>query len=171
MSETPQEKGIAGVKKIKFDFEFTYSKGGDDDLGDTIVLIEPGYDDLEVHARMTSLVTKGLFGALPSIRALEPKDQSEDTAAKSPDTSNKEGDDMWLMALGMSDKKYIEFVTYVKKLLTNDARYAHIGGEEIGITDMLWEEIGRQGGKQEIDRILSEFAGFFIEAMQEKKAA
>jgi hypothetical protein len=169
MSETPQENGIAGVKKIKFDFEFTYSKGGDDDLGDTIVLIEPGYDDLEAHARMTSLVTKGLFGAMPLIK--DAAQEGAGTGANETfDDSSDQRSAMWLMALGMSDKKYIEFVTYVKKLLTNDARYAHIEGEEIGITDMLWKEIGRQGGKQAIDRILSEFAGFFIEAMQEKKA-
>ncbi len=162
--------GIAGVKKITFDFEFTYPKNGDEDIGDTIVVREPSYENLEVHARMTSLVTKGVFGAMSSAQSA--MGSVED--AQSSDTRNKGNEEqsaMFLMALGMDDKKYIEFIRYVKKLLTNDSRFAYIDGEEIGITDELWLELEKKGGKKAVDKVLSTFVGFFIEAMNQMETA
>lgn len=169
--EQSAEQGVAGVKKVTFDFEFTYPKDGDEDLGDTIVLREPSYEDIKTHAKMTSLVTKGLFGAMPILKEMggDVEEQITEQAQQANDNS-QERSAMFIMALGMSDKKYIEFLLYVKKLLTNNNKYAHIEGEQIGISDLLWKNIEKQGGKAAVDRILAEFTGFFIESMNEKKA-
>lgn len=160
------DEGIAGIKKITFDFSFTYSKGGDEEIGDTIVLKEPSYSELETHARMTSLVTKGLFAAMPHMKDIV---DVEDKAVeiKSAGKKSQDRSALFLMSLGMNDKKYIEFVSYVKNLLTNNSRYAFIDGSEVGIADLTWKEIEKEGGKAAIDRVLSEFTSFFIEAMED----
>lgn len=167
--------GIAGVKKITFDFEFTYPKEGDEELGDTIVVREPSYEDLEVHSRMTSLVTKGIFKVSQITKNSGSIDEgaSDVPSSNSSSKSDEEQNAMFLMALGMDDKKYIEFVRYVKKLLTNDNRFAHIDGEELGVSDELWKTIEKEGGKKAVDKVLSTFVNFFIEAMSqtETKAA
>jgi ABC-type dipeptide/oligopeptide/nickel transport system permease component len=169
MTET---NGIAGIKKIKFDFEFTYAKDGDEDIGDTIVVKEPSFDDLETHARMTSLVTKGLFGAMPVMKGMiDASEEPNNEGAKEAVEDQQQRSAMFIMALGMDDKKYIEFIRFVKNLLTNDNRYAYVDGEQIGISDLLWKNIEEQGGKAAVEQILAEFVGFFIEAMDGKKAA
>lgn len=160
---------IAGIKKVEFDFEFTYSKDGDDDIGNTVVVLEPSFEDLDIHSRMTSLVTKGLFAALPQLEKISSiTENSSDPAEEKPD---QEQDTLMIMALGMEDAKYCEFVKYVKATLTNNSKFAHIDGEGIPITDMLWKEIGSKGGQQAIDRVLSAFIGFFMGATSAKKAA
>lgn len=166
------QEAIAGVKKIEFDFEFTYSKNGDDDIGNTIVVREPSYEDMDVHASMTSHVTKALFAAMPQIEGISAvaADNDDDKSAAQSEQSADQNT-LSLMALGMSASDYGAFLKYVQKKLTNNARFAHIDGEEIPITDLLWRDIGQKGGPAAINKILAAFVTFFIEAMNEKKAA
>lgn len=169
--EQSTEQGVAGVKKIRFDFEFTYPKNGDEDLGDTIVLRAPSFSDAEAHARMTSIVTKGLFSAMPILKEMrntgseQDDDYGDNNIQEVKGKSDQERSAMFIMALGLSDKKYIEFIRYVKKLLTNNSKYAHIDGEEIGISDAVWADIEKVGGTAAIDKILAEFTSFFMEAL------
>lgn len=151
-----------GTKKITFDFEFEYSKGGDLDIGDTIILKAPGYSQAEVQSHMYAAVTKGVIKALP---ALEKLTEGQTAPEESNETASKETETLFLMALGMEDEKYTNFVNYVRKVLTNNTRLAHIEGEEIGISDMLWQEIETKGGPDAVERVLAGFIGFFTARM------
>lgn len=170
MTET---NGIAGIKKIKFDFEFIYQKDGDEELGDTIVIREPTLSDLDVHSYMTAEVTKGLFGAMPVMKSMMPENEIEDASQSDDkgDGAEQERSAMFIMALGMDTEKYTKFQKYVKYLLTNDTRFAHVENEDIAVTDLVWKSIEEHGGMAAIDKILAGFTSFFIEAMDEKKAA
>jgi hypothetical protein len=170
MSETPQQNGIAGVKKIKFDFEFTYSKGGDDDLGDTIVLKSPSFMDLDFNNHMTATVSKAMSG-IPDGGKDDPDDLSQ-KVEPSPEEVREElrSRALSLMSIGLSQKGYNEYVKFLIKKLTNNNKYAHIEDEEIGITDLLWREIEAKGGKKAIQKILSEYTYFFIQDLMKEAA-
>ncbi len=169
MSEQNNE-GIAGIKKIKFDFEFTYAKDGDEDIGDTIVLIAPSFLDLDFNNHMTSTVSKAL-SALD-----DGKPVSEEEKAAAPTFSDEEKEielrkrALNLVSVGLSEKKYNEFVKYLMKKLTNNNKYARIEDEQIGITDLLWQEIETKGGKKAIQKILSEYTHFFIQDLMKAAA-
>lgn len=169
MSEQNNE-GIAGIKKIKFDFEFTYAKDGDEDIGDTIVLIAPSFLDLDFNNHMTSTVSKAL-SALD-----DGKPVSEEEKAAAPTVSDEEKEielrkrALNLVSVGLSEKKYNEFVKYLMKKLTNNNKYARIEDEQIGITDLLWQEIETKGGKKAIQKILSEYTHFFIQDLMKAAA-
>lgn len=162
-------EGVAGVTKIKFDFEFTYSKDGDEDIGDTIVLNAPNFQQSEIHYRMTSFVTKGIFSAMPQLE--KAAGISDDDKSDDKNDSDEEQNYMLIMALGMDDKQFVEFTKYVKQILTNNPDLARIDNEQIGITDLLWQQIAENGGPQAVDRVLSAFIHFFMAALNSPKKA
>lgn len=176
MNDMPQdfdqntEQGVAGVKKIQFDFEFKYPKDGDEDIGDTIVLKAPSFLDLDFNNQMTSLIAKAL-AALPD----DGNSLGEEGASAqklSPEERDKElrKQALSLMSIGLSEKKYNEYVKFLWKKLTNNSKYAHIEDEKIGISDLLWQEIEAKGGKSAIYKILSEYTHFFIQDLMKKDA-
>jgi hypothetical protein len=167
---TEQNNGIAGIRKIKFDFDFKYAKDGDEDLGDTIVLIAPSFLDLDFNNHMTSTVSK----ALTALNDGEPTSDEENATASALSDEEKEVElrkrALNLVSIGLSEKKYNEFVKYLIKKLTNNSKYAHIEDTEIGVTDLLWREIEAKGGKKAIQRILSEYTHFFIQDLMKAAA-
>lgn len=173
MSDQPQET-IAGVKKITFDFDFTYSKDGDEDLGDTIVLKEPGLSALEISAKIESYVSKGLLASMACLGDISADQIKElaDSAGQSGDKNLNDGQSaLMLLAAGLEPKEYAAFILLLKKTLTNDSRFAHIEGEAIGLTDMLWKQIEDNGGKKLVDKIFTEYTDFFMNDLGEKQAA
>lgn len=165
------KNSIAGIKKIKLDFEFTYSKNGDDDIGDTIIVKAPSFEEMDVHAKMTSYVTNALFVAMPKLTGISGLAENTPSENELTDEQDLDRNSLSMMALGMTVGEYCDFLNFVKKTLTNNAKFAHIDGEEIPITDMLWRNIGENGGQAAIDRILGSFVSFFIDAINETKAA
>ncbi len=162
-------ESIAGVKRIEFDFDFTYSKEGDETIGNTIILKAPGYDNYRLHSQLSAVVNKAFVKALPDLEKLGGKEDEEET--KKPANDNSKDNNLFLMSLGMKDDDFAALVDKLKKKLTNNKALAHIENENLPLTDLFWKQVEEQGGMDAVDDVLSNYLGFFMGRIFEKKVA
>lgn len=169
---------MRGTKTLQLPFEFEYSDGGTYVTTNEVTLTAPGIDRFHVHATMHAYVMDALFAMAK--RAVELQGASE--ARKNAEEEEYEGDDQQdkkeiegkeffdQLALGMGIDKFPNFVTYVKKILTNNVHLARVGQGKMPITDETWERIEEAGGMEAVKDIIGTFSSFFVNSPGASKA-
>lgn len=164
---------VKGIKQIDFDFDITYSKGGRFVTTRQITVRAPGLNRFEVHAAMTAYVNKAALAFTEIAGKLQGSAPAQPEApTQPPETASEDDQDViQLMAMGLGIEKFPEFVVYVKRVLTNSPRLATAGesGDQ-ALTDEVWESLEANGGMEAVHRVMSEFTGFFFEAMGKRQA-
>lgn len=161
---------MRGSKTLTFDFEFTYSKGGQFVKHNRITVKEPGLGKWEVHSQMTAYVSKAALAFSKLAADMQQPARIEDEASEAPNP-DEEQDVMQLMAMGLGVEEYPKFANYVKRVLTGAPRLASVGEDGDGaVTDEVWESLAENGGMEAVSRIMSEFTGFFFEALGKRRA-
>lgn len=182
-----------GEKQVILPFEFKFSNKGVWGQEFAITLKAPALADFAVHNRMVAFTSKArtqlmrdeaaTFSMMPpaTIEALmkaradyAKKDEAEEAEAEKPEESDSDMAErvMGLYASGLGDA-FPEFVEFLKKALTNNARLASIGDTKQPVTDLVWDEIDKneRGGLEAINMILAGFANFFLSAQQSRSAS
>lgn len=158
-------------KTITFDFEFAYSYQGNIVKGNCITVKEPGFQDRAVYRTMKGFIAEASAGftrnrSESEIRdmAVEPTPVADDAA---PAAAPAEADipAYLIMSMGLRPERFVDLCNYVEKALTSNKRLAFAGDDEkFGppITEIIWSEIAKQAGMDEVERVCSEFASFFL---------
>lgn len=162
---------MRGEKTITFDFPIRYSENGKFEEAYTITVRAPGLGKYDVYTAMQSYVGKGIISFIKARGDVAKPDEDEyaDNDAASPDEEKGEEDVMAIMAIGLDTKMYQEFATYTRRAITNAPKLATIGEGKAPLSDAVWEELADKGGMEAINRVLSEFVSFFLDALGSKK--
>jgi hypothetical protein len=164
---------MRGSKTIEFDFDITYSKGGQFVTTRQITVREPGLGKYDVHATMTAFVSKAAlsFSKLAKEMRGAGGQQPEQSEPSAPPADDDDQDVMQLMAMGLGIDEFPKFATYVKKAMTGSPRVATVGeGTDQAITEEVWESLDQNGGMEAVNKVMSEFTGFFFEALNKRQA-
>lgn len=161
---------VKGIKTIDFDFDITYSKGGQFVATRQITVREPGLGKWEVHSQMTAFVGKAALAF--SKLAADMAQPAGDGEAPATDVDvDEEKDLMSLMSMGLGVDEYPKFANYVKKVLTGAPRLAYVGEDQAqAITDEVWESLAENGGMESVTRVMSEFTDFFFMGRAKRQA-
>ena len=158
------------VKVVNFDFDFTYSSGGQMVSERSICVAEPSYDKQAVFHKMRTFATLAEKGVLDWLSRQPVREAKVDVAAD----SKPAGDDTAISALdslrfGLPSEDYIKMVEYVQKELTASPQLAWVGSdtgqpraERAVLNHGVWESLAAQGGMDAIEKVVSEFADFFL---------
>lgn len=162
---------MRGTKTITFDdCEFTYSKGGQFVRGNQITVREPGLGKWEVHSQMTAYVSKAALAFSRLAAGMQVPDRPVEDEPEVADQDEQQ-DVMQLMAMGLGVDEYPKFASYVKRVLTGSPRLASVGEDgESAVTDEVWDSLAENGGMEAVTRVMSEFTGFFFEALNKRRA-
>lgn len=157
------------MKTIDLGFTFQFSKGGQIADATEITVCEPGYDKRAVYRRMQGYVAQAQKGLLRM------RSEQRSTAAPAPTEPPLEGksaaepeaepDALFIMRMGLSVDEYEAFASYVQRELTNNKSLAFVGSnpdDRSPVGEDVWMSLDRHGNMDAIDKILSEFAGFFL---------
>lgn len=160
-------------KIVTLPFAFRYSKDGEFREATEITVCEPGYDSRDVYRQMIAFVAEAQKGLLKmfSDQQLEDKAASEGAAAS--DDEKKDFDAFQTMSLGLSVERFPVFCDYVQRALTSKKALAYVGSnpeDRVACTEEVWRNIAEAGGMGELERVLSEFAGFFFGPKASSKA-
>lgn len=162
---------MRGEKKIDLGFDISYSMKGQFVTTRTITVREPGLGKYEVWSTMKSFVMQaqpGIFEVAAKAQAaasagVPAAEESDDPQPESEDDTK---DILSWMAIGLGEKKFNDYMRYVKAALTNAPKLATVGDSEQPITDEVWEALDEKGGMTAVTNILSEFTGFFFGGQQ-----
>ena len=162
---------MASQRTVTFDFDFDYPNSGAYGRTNKVTVSAPSFSNYEVYSTMQGYVSQALlnFAKLRGETAKSEAEVEEDET----ETKDDEPDDrdvMVIMAMGLGVDAYPKFASYVKRVLTN-SRLAVVGepGDTIvKITDEVWDSIVKEGGMDSAQKIMSEFTGFFFDALASK---
>lgn len=153
-----------GEKVVTFDFNFTYSEKGSYVEANTITLRAPGLAKFDTHARMKGWVGKAVLAFTSNAKP--------SGAAQADEEPEQGGDDnqdvMQIMSMGLGVDDFATFATFVKKTLTNST-LATVGDRGVLLTDEVWMDLEKHGGMEAVMKVMSDFTGFFFEALTSRK--
>lgn len=152
-----------GETVVTFDFEFTYSSGGQFVSTNRIVVRAPGLSLLDVHGTMKSFTSQAQRGMMEFI--IKAQQARKDLPADEDEQGEQiEPDVLELMAMGLPSEDYPRFLSYVKKALSNRVSLAYVGDPTAPhpITDEVWLDIEKHGGIDAFYTIARAFTGFFF---------
>lgn len=164
-----------GTKTITFDFPILYPVDGQYLETNKITVNSPGLGKYDVYSTMKSYVGKAMLNmskaraGIKSDEELKIALQDDDEAPAQDAGEDEDRDVMIIMAMGLSTEDYPKFATYVQKVLTGSPRLATVGDEKCAITDEVWTSIEENGGMEAVNRVMSEFVGFFFDALPSPK--
>lgn len=153
-----------GETVVTFDFEFSYSKGGQFVPTNRIVVRAPGLSLLDIHGAMKSHVAQAQKGAMSFLVQAQAARESMGVEEEKPEDPNAEPDVLQLMSMGLSPDEHTKFLVYVKKVLSNRVALAYVGdaASPSPITDEVWDQIEEHGGIEAFERIVNAFTSFFF---------
>lgn len=154
-----------GETVVTFDFEFTYSSGGQFVPTNRVVVRAPGLALLDVHAAMKSHVAQAQKGMLDFIIKTQQARDAAGVSDEQPDEEpEQEPDVMQLMSMGLAPEDYVKFMTFVKKVLSNRVSLAFVGdpAAPTPVTEEVWDQIERLGGMPAFEKLVNAFTGFFF---------
>lgn len=155
-----------GETVVTFDFEFSFSKGGQFVPANRIVVRAPGVAHLDIHSAMKAYASKVAMAMSEFASRAKQVSDEDDTNKPDPDA---EQDVMALMAMGLGTEEFPKFVQYVKRALSNRHALASVGDYDPAnptpITDEVWDQLESAGGMEAIDKVMSAFTNFFFEAL------
>lgn len=169
------EKRIELGSSIKFSFR---DSGGHNrfEVADFVTVRAPGIEQYRIHQMMRSYVAKVRpalvenFARMSAVSARMRKESGLDDVPEpepqapvgdEPDGAD-ERDALEWMALGLGEDTYPAFVEKVKAALTGNPRLLSIGPMNGPVDDGIWYEIASNCGMAAVDKILSDFVGFFF---------
>lgn len=166
---------MRGEKTIEFEFPIRYSENGEWNEATAVTVRAPGLDKFSIHSKMQSYVARAVFefakanehlrkGAPTGSASVEDDAEVEDEAANADDQ-----DVLVIMQMAMGVDDYAAFADFVRKTLTNAPRLASIGDSKQPIKDETWLSIEEAGGLEAVHKIISEFCGFFFDALKSQK--
>lgn len=152
-----------GETAVTFDFEFSYSKGGQFVPTNRIVVRAPGLALLDIHGAMKSHVAQAQKGAMDFLLKAQAAREGAPEEAQ-PEDPNAEPDVLQLMSFGLSPDEHTKFLVYVKKVLSNRVALAYVGdaASPSPITDEIWDQIEEHGGIPAFEKIVNAFTSFFF---------
>lgn len=163
---------MRGEKTIKFDFPIRFPENGTWGESDFITVRAPGLGKFDVYNTMRAYVGKAVVN-ITKINDGRKKDDDitpDDDEAVTPAKDDKDEQDvMMIMSMGLDVETFPKFAHYVQKVLTNAPKLATIGENRVAITDEAWLSIEDQGGMEAISKVMSEFTGFFFDALGSPK--
>jgi len=157
---------MRGEKTIDLGYEIAYSKGGKFHTATTITVRAPGYELYRVHSMMQGWTSEGAVGYRKTFAEQIAKAETGEVPA--PQAGEEPAEDvkidvMAMMAAGLTPARYAEFAAYVMDTLKNNAKLCSVGDDPSAtLTDHVLRQIVENGGLADVDRIFSEFAGFFM---------
>lgn len=154
-----------GEKVVTFDFNFTYSEKGSYVEANSITLKAPGLAKFDTHARMKGWVGKAVLAFSANAKPAA-GGQSDDEPARKDDDDDQ--DVMQIMSMGLGVDDFATFAAYVKKTLTNST-LATVGDRGVLLTDEVWMDLEKHGGMEAVMKVMSDFTGFFFEALTSRK--
>lgn len=160
---------MKGEKTINFDFAFQYSEGGKFAEASSITVRAPGLGKFDVHTTMSAYVGKAAL-AFTRLASEMPQQAAAEADDDSGEPKTDDQDVMQLMAMGLGVDEFPKFAMYVKRALTGTPKLAHVTDTKIGLTDEIWESIEAGGGMEAVQKVMSDFAGFFFEALGGRRA-
>lgn len=157
---------MRGTKTIVLDQDIEYSEGGAYLTTNEITLMAPGIDRLHVYSAMRAHVLDALFSAAKravEIQGLsEARKQAEEEEEAETESAEITGKEFFnQIGLGLGADRFPQFVSYVKKTLTNAPKLARVGQGSTPITDETWERLQEAGGMDAVADIIGTFASFF----------
>lgn len=168
------EEMTTGEVKVDLGFDFEFSRNGELDLANTIILRAPSMHNLEIENKMMSFVYQGFAGLKGNRPAdMEPEEENKPPlTAEAREELKKEIHKAALQSLGMgmSSKMYNEFILYVKKVLTANPAIACIADAngvrtELGISDLVWKQFQDKEGLKPFYKLAGHFVCFFMDAL------
>ena len=160
------------VKVINFDFEFTYSRGGQILSESSICVAEPNYDKQTVFHKMRAFATLAEKGVLDWLSRQPVREAKTDAVAADKPTDDSAANAISALdslRFGLPSDDYIRMVDYVQKELTASPSLAWVGfdttqprADRAVLNHGVWESIGIHGGMDAIEKVVSEFADFFL---------
>lgn len=142
--------------------EFLYPVNGEYQKADTITVTETTHRTRRIDRRMTHAITRSILGVSNAIRP--------DSANSAPQEEAGELDDeaiLNFLAMGIEEGEvYDQLCEAIRSSLTNKPELACIEGTEVPLSDEVWANIGIEGE----NKVLSVFASFFFERMQNSSA-
>lgn len=165
----------ATSKTIDFDFDFTYSRGGNFHSANQITVCEPNYDKRDVYRTMRGYLGEAEKGLMKLFSDM-PVQQKSDAAPEPSDTSGSESEPDLLeqMRLTLGVEGYSKFCDYVQRQITGHLSLCYIGNadtplpERFAVNDAVWGDIAAKGGMEQIDRVLTAFGSFFTSTSKAK---
>ena len=157
---------MRGEKTIDLGFMVDVSVGGEYVPADNVTVRAPGLGKFDVHTTMQAYVSQAVlnFSKMRGEMTAAMESDDDDDAAPAA-TGDDEQDVMMIMAMGLKSE-YPAFAAYVKKVLTN-SKLASVGDSKL--TDEAWIAIEEAGGTEAALRVMSEFTGFFFDALGSKR--
>lgn len=170
-----------GEKQVILPFIFKFSDKGKFSEEHCITLRAPSLADFAAHNKMVSYASAAITTAqrneavmfssigsdvLDKILAARAEMQKEMDKDAEPEPETDEevaGRVTQMFAAGLGDK-FPDFMDFIKKTLTNNARLAAIGDTKVPITDAVWDELNKEGGMEAVNLVLMSFANFFLPA-------
>lgn len=157
-------------KTIRFDFEFEYPAHGRNERASAITVCEPPYAQRDVLRRMQAYVAEMQRGIMKTFtpeqldEAARRREQGGSNQGEEPEAETAAIENLASMRMGLGVEEYVKFADYVQRALTNAKGLAFVGEDpdsRVPITDLVWVNLSNAGGMEAVDRVLSEFVGFF----------
>lgn len=162
---------MRGEKTIEFDYEILVSQNGQFVPHRTVTVRAPSLDQYRVHALMQGWTSEGAQGFRKAYADDIERARKSQEAGTEPQAGAKDGKDddtidvMAMMASGLTPERYADFAEYVLSVIKNNHRLAYVGDvadRGSALTDHVVQQIVEKGGLADLDRIFSEFTGFFM---------
>lgn len=163
---------MRGEKTIDLGFEVKVSRDGQFVPYSTVTVRAPGLDQYRVHSMMQGWTSEGARGFQKAYaeqieRARVEREAAGEAmpAADGADKKDEEIDVMAMMSAGLTPERYAQFAEFVLTTMKKNHRLAWVGDQPLpgtALTDHVVEQIVENGGLAALDRIFSEFAGFFM---------
>lgn len=160
------------MRTIFFPFNFRYPHAGVYEEGNAITVCEPSYDKRATHRRMAATVMDALSTAYRKSVGDQASTEQADAAPPSEGGGAKELEPEMLFTfvrMGMSTDEFVRWSEWVQRELTSCAPLAYVGADlslpikdRSPVTEEVWMNIAREGGVEAIDRVIAEFASFFL---------